>query len=60
MTKPCACGSSEPRRDLYDARGIFVAYVCDWCEARVRQRYRPDIFTNPDYWHDETLDEDGQ
>ena len=56
--KPCPCGSGLYRRPLYDARGIFVAYVCDRCEAKVESRYRPDIFTDPGYWHDEPLEED--
>lgn len=52
---PCHCGSGKTRRGLVDARGIFVAYVCDACEETKRARYRPEIFTDPDYWHDEEL-----
>jgi len=52
----CACGSLLPRRELADARGIFCAYVCDECEAEKRSRYRPDIFTDPDYPADEPIE----
>lgn len=54
----CNCGSGEPRRALYDARGIFVAYVCDDCETLVRGRYRSDIFEDPNYDADEAIEED--
>ena len=42
---------------LYDARGIFVAYVCDQCRAEKLSHYRADIFTDPDYWTDEPIEE---
>jgi hypothetical protein len=45
----CSCGSTRPRRPLSDARGIFVAYVCDRCEREVKRRYRPEIFTDANY-----------
>jgi hypothetical protein len=48
----------HPRRALVDARGIFVAYVCDACEAEVRAGYREDIFTDAAYWADEPIEED--
>lgn len=53
----CRCGSGKERRELNDARGIFVAYVCDDCEATVKKRYRADIFTNPGYETDEPIDD---
>ncbi len=55
--KPCGCGSGLPRRDLVDARGIFCAYVCDKCEKKVQAKYRPDIFTDANYWTDEPVEE---
>lgn len=58
MTRPCPCGSGLESRELYDARGIYCARVCDLCEARKRASFRPDIFTNSNYWHDEPIDED--
>ena len=56
--KLCRCGSGEPRRELYDARGIFCTFVCDKCEAKRRSAYRADIFTDPTYWHDEPIDDE--
>lgn len=53
--RQCPCGSGEPREAVYDARNIFVAYVCDECRDRKLRGYRPDIFTDPNYWHDEPL-----
>ncbi len=56
--KPCRCGSGAETRDLTDARGIPVARVCDRCESSVRLTYRNEIFTDPDYWADEQIEED--
>lgn len=56
--KLCSCGSGEGRTALYDARGIFCAYVCSQCEARVMKTYRIDIFTDPNYACNEAIDED--
>lgn len=58
--KNCLCGSGKPTKALHDARDIFVAYVCDACEQRVKSRYRPEIFTDPNYWTDEPIDEDDE
>jgi hypothetical protein len=52
----CRCGSGLPWRDLSDARGIYVARVCDACEAKVKAGYRKDIFENEDYETDEPID----
>jgi len=54
--KLCFCGSGLPRYELVDARGIFCTYVCDKCEKTKRSRYRPDIFTDSDYWADEPIE----
>ena len=56
--KPCACGSGYPREEVHDARGIFVTFCCDKCRERKLSGYRRDIFTDPNYWHDEPIDED--
>jgi len=56
--RPCPCGSGKPSRWLKDARGIAVARVCEDCEAGKKQGYRPDIFTDPSYWADETIEDD--
>lgn len=52
------CHSALPSRILYDARGIYVARVCDECEPKVRKRYRQEIFTDPNYWTEEPIDDD--
>jgi len=53
---PCNCGSGLDRRELVDARGIFCSFVCDKCERRKRAEFRPDIFTDSNYWADEPID----
>lgn len=58
MTRPCPCGSGQPRRELRDARGIFCAFVCARCEADKRARYRPEIFEDAAYEADEPIEED--
>lgn len=57
MDNLCRCGSEEEKFPLFDARGIFVSYVCEQCEEEVKSRYRSDIFTDCDYWTDEPVDE---
>lgn len=56
----CHCGSGLIRRPLYDARGIFCNYVCDTCEEIKKKEFREDIFHDPNYWHDEPIDEDDE
>lgn len=56
----CACGSLHARYELYDARGIFCCYVCEKCEAEKRKKYRPEIFEDPNYTSDETIDLDDE
>ena len=54
----CNCGSGEARYGLYDARGIFCTYVCSQCENLRRAGFRPEIFKDSDYEHDEPIDEE--
>lgn len=54
--KKCPCGSGEPRNEVYDARGIFVAFTCSECEERKLKGYRKDIFTDSNYWADEPIE----
>ena len=56
--KLCFCGSMQHKFAAYDARGIFLTYVCDDCEERKLARYRPEVLSDADYWHDEPIDED--
>lgn len=54
----CPCGSGKACEALHDARGIFVSYVCEDCEAEKRSKYRPEIFEDGNYELDEPIDED--
>lgn len=54
---PCDCGSGEYREAEYDARGIFLCYACWKCRKQKLAKYRPDVLSDPDYWHDEPIDE---
>jgi hypothetical protein len=56
--KDCSCGSGLERRAKFDARGIFLTYVCDKCEKEKLSHFRPDVLTDPNYWHDEPIDEE--
>lgn len=54
----CPCGSGQGAYILRDARGIGCGYVCEKCEEKKKAKYRPEIFTNSNYWHDEPIEED--
>ena len=54
--KPCPCGSGELREEVHDARGIFVAFVCDRCRAERLRGYRREIFTDPSYEASEPIE----
>lgn len=54
----CPCGSGEYPNALHDARGIFLCYACRKCEGEKLARYRPDVLTDPNYWHDEPIEDD--
>jgi hypothetical protein len=41
----------------YDAKGLFLTYACDKCWKQEKKRYRSDILSDPNYWHDEPIDE---
>jgi hypothetical protein len=56
MLKECPCGSGEWPEARHDARGIFLFYSCHKCESEKLAGYRPEVLTDPGYWHDEPLD----
>jgi len=56
--KFCNCGSGLQSRELYDARGIYCGRVCDRCEKKVKASFRPEIFSDQNYYTDEPIDED--
>ena len=39
----------------YDARGIYLALVCDKCVDVKLKEYRQDVLTDPNYWTDEEV-----
>jgi hypothetical protein len=57
-SRVCNCGSGLPSRGLYDARGIYCGRICGQCEARVKGSFRPEIFTDPNYYTSEPVEED--
>ena len=42
----------------YDARGIYLARVCEHCVKQKLSKYRPDVLTDPNYATCEPIDED--
>lgn len=56
--RPCPCGSGELSSWEYDARGIPLARVCPKCRDEKLKKFRPDVLTDSNYWHDEPIDED--
>ena len=56
--RECSCGSKQIAPAHYDARGIFLTYACEKCEKQKLSGFREDVLTDPNYWHDEPLDEE--
>ena len=54
----CDCGSGKEKFPQADARAIFLCYTCDDCHKTKMKRYRPDVLTDSNYWHDEPIDEE--
>jgi len=54
----CNCGSDLPPEPQYDARGIFCFWACDKCRAEKQSHFRPEVFTDANYWHDEPIDDE--
>lgn len=54
----CPCGSGKDSYWQYDARGIELCRTCDDCHEEKMARYRPEVLTNSNYWHDEPIEED--
>lgn len=54
----CPCGSGKHPEDVYDARGIYLARVCDKCRRQKLSKYRADVLHDSNYWHDEPISED--
>jgi hypothetical protein len=52
----CPCGSGQEADAEFDARGIFLAYVCPNCRKEKLSRYRSDVLTDPGYCCDEPIE----
>ncbi len=55
---PCSAEQCPGSYWEYDARDIPLCRVCDKCRDQKLSKYRPDVLTDSDYWHDEPLDEE--
>jgi hypothetical protein len=56
--KPMAnhiCKRNE-RWEAFDARGIFLRFVCNDCVDEKLKGYRSDVLSNPNYWADEPIE----
>lgn len=51
----CSCGSGLEKDAEYDARGIFLTYVCDKCRDEKLSHYRRDVLENSNYECDEEI-----
>jgi hypothetical protein len=57
--KDCDCGSKKERRAEFDARGIFLTYLCDDCMVEKLSRYRPEVLYDPKYdTYDDVVDDE--
>jgi hypothetical protein len=56
--KDCPCGSGLERYATYDARDIFLTYVCDKCALEKLKQFRPEVLNDPNYSHEEPIDEE--
>lgn len=52
----CHCDSGEECEEISDARGIYVATVCDQCRERKLSGFRQSIFADPGYDADEPIE----
>jgi hypothetical protein len=55
-SRPCSCGSGNPRRAMHDALGILCTFVCDACEPRKRRHFDPRIFDARTYPTEDHID----
>jgi hypothetical protein len=58
MARLCDCGSGLEREWYLDARGIELCTACEKCWPEKKKKYRADVLTDPNYWHDEPIEED--
>jgi len=58
VTRQCDCGSGLTTYPIHDARHIFLTFACEQCEKEKLSHFRPDVLTDPNYWHDEPIEDD--
>jgi hypothetical protein len=46
------------REPQFDARGIFLTYTCSRCERAKLAGFRSEVLSDPNYDHDEPIDEE--
>jgi hypothetical protein len=56
--RPCTCGSGLPSRWQKDARGIELCRTCPRCHSERMSHYRTEVLTDPNYAHDEPIDDE--
>lgn len=54
----CQCGSGEPSWWQLDAKGIPLVRVCNKCKERRLKQYRPEVIYDPNYSHEEPMDDE--
>lgn len=54
----CSCGSGKYPERADDARGIFIANVCDDCRKERLKGYRLEVLEDPNYECDEPIEPD--
>lgn len=57
--KTCPCGSGHFRSEMYDAKGYFCTFYCSVCEREKRAKFKPEIFTDSNYFTEPGEDSEG-
>ena len=58
----CGCKDVQDGKNIaerqFDARGIYLCATCNKCHARKMKGFRSEVLTNPQYEHNEQIEED--
>lgn len=54
----CSCNSGLRAYERKDARDIFLCFACNDCWEEKQKRFRRDVLDDPNYWHDEPIDDE--
>lgn len=44
--------------ELHDARGIYCGSACEKCMPKLEAKFRPEVLADPNYEHDEPIEEE--